>query len=128
MSTEQNLRSSGYAAMKHADALVILGSDFPYPQFFPKDAKVIRQADPVARKVVMFNNGALAFVELEMKAAGYVNFGTDVDDPDFSQLATSCGLLGLRVTSAMELHAKMKQFLAHDGPALLDVKVQRQEL
>src|ERR1700743_1174808 len=34
--------SSGYAAMKHADALVILGSDFPYPQFFPKNAKVIQ--------------------------------------------------------------------------------------
>jgi pyruvate dehydrogenase (quinone) len=79
-------------------------------------------------KVVVFNNGALAFVELEMKAAGYVNFGTDLDDPDFSQLATSCGFLGLRVTRAAELQVKTKQFLAHDGPALLDVKVQRQEL
>ena len=278
--------SSGYAAMKHADALVILGSDFPYPQFFPKDAKVIqidsrgeqigrrthvdvaligtvgstirtllpllqaksndeylkaaqkhhasarsglddlatadtgdgplrpefvvRTLDQLASedavftcdvgtptvwaaryltmngrrrligsfnhgsmacalpqaygaqavkrsrqvismsgdgglamlmgelltakqnklpiKVVVFNNGALAFVELEMKASGYVNFGTDLDDPDFSQLATSCGFLGLRVTQAAELQAKTKQFLAHDGPALLDVKVQRQEL
>jgi pyruvate dehydrogenase (quinone) len=79
-------------------------------------------------KVVVFNNGALAFVELEMKAAGYVNFGTDLDDPDFSQLATSCGFLGLRVTRAAELEAKTKQFLAHDGPALLDVKVKRHEL
>jgi len=79
-------------------------------------------------KVVVFNNGSLAFVELEMKAAGYVNFGTDLDDPDFSQLATSCGFLGLRVTHAAELQAKVEQFLAHDGPALLDVKVQRQEL
>src|SRR6202522_910595 len=76
-------------------------------------------------KVVVFNNGALAFVELEMKAAGYVNFGTDLDDPDFSQLATSCGFLGLRVTRAGELEAKMKQFLAYDGPALLDVKVKQ---
>jgi pyruvate dehydrogenase (quinone) len=278
--------SSGYAAMKHADALVILGSDFPYPQFFPKDAKVIqvdsrgeqigrrthvdvaligtvgstirallpllqaksndeylkaaqkhhasarsglddlatadtgdgplrpefvvRTLDQLASedavftcdvgtptvwaaryltmngrrrligsfnhgsmacalpqacgvqavkrsrqvismsgdgglamlmgelltakqnqlpiKVVVFNNGALAFVELEMKAAGYVNFGTDLDDPDFSQLATSCGFLGLHVTRAAELEAKTRQFLDHDGPALLDVKVQRQEL
>jgi pyruvate dehydrogenase (quinone) len=278
--------SSGYAAMKHADALVILGSDFPYPQFFPKDARVIqidsrgeqigrrthvdvaligtvgstirallpllqpksnneylkaaqkhytsarkglddlatadtgdgplrpefvvRTLDQLASqdaiftcdvgtptvwsaryltmngrrrligsfnhgsmacglpqacgaqavkrsrqvislsgdgglamllgelltakqnqlpiKVVVFNNGALAFVELEMKAAGYVNFGTDLEGPDFSQLATSCGFLGLRVTRAAELEAKTKQFLAHDGPALLDVKVKRQEL
>jgi len=278
--------SSGYAAMKHADALVILGSDFPYPQFFPKNAKVIQvdsrgeqigrrthvdvgligtvratieallpllrkktnqdfldkaqkhyvsarkglddlatsdtgdgplrpefvtrtlnelasdnavftcdvgtptvwaaryltmngkrrligsfnhgsmacalpqacgaQALDVGRqvismsgdgglamlmgelltakqnklpiKVVVFNNGALAFVELEMKAAGYVNFGTDLEDPNFAQLATSCGFLGLHVDRASDLAPAVKRFLAHDGPALLDVKVQRQEL
>lgn len=79
-------------------------------------------------KVVIFNNGALAFVELEMKAAGYLNFGTDLEDPDFSQLASSCGFLGLRVNRASELQTAMTKFLAHDGPALLDVKVQRQEL
>jgi pyruvate dehydrogenase (quinone) len=79
-------------------------------------------------KVVVFNNGALAFVELEMKAAGYINFGTDLEDPDFSQLATTCGFLGLRVNRASELQIAMKEFLAYDGPALLDVKVQRQEL
>jgi pyruvate dehydrogenase (quinone) len=79
-------------------------------------------------KVVVFNNGSLAFVELEMKAAGYVNFGTDLDDPDFTQLATACGFLGLQVNRASELRQTMERFLAHDGPALLDVKVQRQEL
>jgi pyruvate dehydrogenase (quinone) len=79
-------------------------------------------------KVVVFNNGSLAFVELEMKAAGYVNFGTDLDETDFAQLATSCGFLGLRVTRASDLEAKVKELLAHNGPSLLDVKVQRQEL
>ncbi len=79
-------------------------------------------------KVVVFNNGALAFVELEMKASGYVNFGTDLDDPDFAQLAISCGFLGLGVQRASDLETAMRQFLAHHGPALLDVKVQRQEL
>ena len=37
----------------------------------------------------MFNNGALAFVELEMKAAGIVNYGTDLDNPDFAGVARS---------------------------------------
>jgi pyruvate dehydrogenase (quinone) len=40
-------------------------------------------------KVVVFNNGALAFVELEMKAAGIVNYGTDLDNPDFAAVARS---------------------------------------
>jgi pyruvate dehydrogenase (quinone) len=79
-------------------------------------------------KVIVFNNGALAFVELEMKAAGYVNFGTNLENPDFAQLATSCGFLGLHVERASDLRPALTQFLAHDGPALIDVSVQRQEL
>jgi pyruvate dehydrogenase (quinone) len=79
-------------------------------------------------KVVVFNNGALAFVELEMKAAGYVNFGTDLDDPDFTQLAMSCGFFARKVTRAADLRDAVSEMLAHDGPALLDVSVQRQEL
>jgi pyruvate dehydrogenase (quinone) len=79
-------------------------------------------------KVIVFNNGALAFVELEMKAAGYVNFGTDLDDPNFAQLARSCGFLGLHVERASELRGAIIEMLEHDGPALLDVRVQRQEL
>jgi pyruvate dehydrogenase (quinone) len=35
-------------------------------------------------KIVVFNNGALSFVELEMKAAGLVNFGTELEDPNFA--------------------------------------------
>jgi pyruvate dehydrogenase (quinone) len=35
-------------------------------------------------KIVVFNNGALSFVELEMKAAGIVTFGTELLDADFA--------------------------------------------
>ena len=48
-------------------------------------------------KVVVLNNGALAFVELEMKADGLVNFGTDLDNPDFAEVARAVGLHGVRV-------------------------------
>lgn len=33
-------------------------------------------------KVVIFNNGVLGFVALEMKAAGFVELGTDLENPD----------------------------------------------
>jgi len=79
-------------------------------------------------KVIVFNNGALAFVELEMKAAGYVNFGTNLENPDFAELATSCGFLGLHVERASDLRPALTQLLAHDGPALIEVSVKRQEL
>ena len=45
-------------------------------------------------KVVVFNNCALSFVELEMKAAGIVTFGTDLDNPDFAGIARAAGLFG----------------------------------
>ncbi len=79
-------------------------------------------------KVVVFNNGALSFVELEMKAAGIVTYGTDLDDPDFAGIARSAGLLGARVTQADELEGALKEAFAHDGPALVEVHTARHEL
>jgi pyruvate dehydrogenase (quinone) len=79
-------------------------------------------------KVVVFNNGALAFVELEMKAAGFVNYGTDLDNPDFAGIARAVGLLGATVEKADELEPALKAAFAHNGPALVDIKVARQEL
>ena len=45
-------------------------------------------------KVSVFRNDALAFVELEMKAAGFLEFGTDLHNPDFAKMAEAAGLLG----------------------------------
>jgi pyruvate dehydrogenase (quinone) len=79
-------------------------------------------------KVVVFNNGALSFVELEMKAAGVVNWGTDLDNPDFAAIATATGLFGVRVEHAADLEAALTAAFAHDGPALVDVRTARHEL
>jgi pyruvate dehydrogenase (quinone) len=79
-------------------------------------------------KVVVFSNGALSFVELEMKAAGIVTFGTDLDNPDFAGIARAAGLFGARVDKAGELEDALRAAFAHDGPALVDVRTARQEL
>ena len=79
-------------------------------------------------KVVVFSNGALSFVELEMKAAGIVTYGTDLEDPDFAGIARAAGLFGARVEKADELEDALQAAFAHDGPALVDVRTARQEL
>jgi pyruvate dehydrogenase (quinone) len=79
-------------------------------------------------KIVVFNNGALAFVELEMKAAGIATYGTDLLDPDFAGIATAAGLLGVRVEAAEELEPALQTAFSHDGPALVDVRTARHEL
>jgi pyruvate dehydrogenase (quinone) len=79
-------------------------------------------------KVVVFDNGALSFVELEMKAAGIVTYGTDLDNPDFAGMARAAGLFGARVEKAGELEDTLRDAFAHGGPALIDVRTARQEL
>jgi pyruvate dehydrogenase (quinone) len=219
---------SGYKAIKEADALLMLGTDFPYQQFYPDNAKVIqvdirgRNLGPIrpeyvaglanrlaaddavftvdvgspvvwaARfvtmngrrrlvgsfnhgtmacalphavgaqtafrdrqvvalagdggltmlfgelitlmqnrlpvKVIVFNNASLNFVELEMKAAGIVNFGTDLVNPNFADVAQAMGMFGRRVEQPGDLEQALADAFAHDGPAVVDVITARQEL
>jgi pyruvate dehydrogenase (quinone) len=91
------------------------------------DLITLRQQElPV--KVVVFTNGALSFVELEMKAAGVVHFGTELDNPDFAAVAQALGMHGQRVERPDDLEAALRAAFDHDGPALVEVLVARQEL
>jgi pyruvate dehydrogenase (quinone) len=79
-------------------------------------------------KVIVFNNGALSFVELEMKAAGIVTYGTDLTNPDFAGIAAAAGLFSARVDRADQLGSALEEAFAHDGPALVDIATVRHEL
>lgn len=79
-------------------------------------------------KIVVFNNSSLNFVEVEMKAAGFVNFGTGLDNPNFADVATAIGLHGQRVEMPDDLPGALRAAFDHDGPALVDVVTARQEL
>ncbi|WP_063034858.1 ubiquinone-dependent pyruvate dehydrogenase [Nocardia grenadensis] len=79
-------------------------------------------------KVIVFNNSSLNFVELEMKAAGVVNFGTELSNPDFGAAARAMGIWGRRVEAPGDLEPAVAEALAYEGPALVDVVVARQEL
>ena len=79
-------------------------------------------------KVVVFKNDALAFVELEMKAAGILEFATDLHNPDFAKMAEAAGLLGLTAETPDQVRPMITKALRHDGPALIEVLVHRQEL
>jgi pyruvate dehydrogenase (quinone) len=91
------------------------------------DLLTLKQHDlPV--KLIIFRNDSLAFVELEMKAAGILDYGTDLHNPDFAKIAEGAGLLGLRAETPDQVEPMIAQALEHDGPALVEVLVSRQEL
>ncbi|MEA5456407.1 ubiquinone-dependent pyruvate dehydrogenase [Sinomonas sp. JGH33] len=79
-------------------------------------------------KLVVFNNASLNFIELEMKSAGFVNYGTGLDNPNFAAVAEALGIKGVRVNESSELERGLKEAFDHDGPALVDVVTIRQEL
>jgi pyruvate dehydrogenase (quinone) len=79
-------------------------------------------------KIVVFNNGSLGFVELEMKAAGILDFATDLKNPDFAKMADAASVLGLKAETPEQVRPMLIEALQHDGPALVEVVVNRQEL
>ena len=79
-------------------------------------------------KMVVFNNSSLNFVELEMKAAGFVTYGTDLVNPDFAAVANAMGIKGIRVEKSKELRNALRDAFSHKGPALVDVATERDEL
>lgn len=79
-------------------------------------------------KIVVFNNATLGFVEMEQKAAGYVDTNVALKNPDFGAVAAQMGFFGARVTRSDELDSVLRAAFAHDGPALVDVVTETLEL
>jgi pyruvate dehydrogenase (quinone) len=79
-------------------------------------------------KVVVFNNGALGFIELEQKSTGFLDFGTEFKNPNFAAMAESVGIRGIRLEDAADVEPGIAAALAHEGPVLVDAVVNRQEL
>jgi pyruvate dehydrogenase (quinone) len=79
-------------------------------------------------KVIVYNNSSLAFVAMEMKAGGYLDTGTNLENPNFAAMANAMGLLGIRVEESAEVEPALRRAMAHDGPVLVDAVTAKQEL
>jgi pyruvate dehydrogenase (quinone) len=139
---------SGYRAMEHCDALVMLGTDFPYRQFPPEGVPVI-QVDlrgenigrrvPVAVPLVGTVKDTIEALlplltaksdaeHLDRMTAHYRRARSRLDNPDFAGIAQAAGLFGVRVEKAGELEDALRAAFSHDGAALVDVRTDRHEL
>jgi pyruvate dehydrogenase (quinone) len=79
-------------------------------------------------KVVVFNNGALGFIELEQKSTGFLATGTELQNPNFAAMAEAVGVRGIRLEDPGDVEAGIAAALAHEGPVLVDAVVNRTEL
>jgi pyruvate dehydrogenase (quinone) len=79
-------------------------------------------------KIVVFNNGTLGFVELEQKSTGFLDFGVDLQNPNFAAMAEAIGIRGIRLEDPADVEEGLAAAFAHDGPVLVDAVVNRTEL
>lgn len=79
-------------------------------------------------KILVFDNSRLGMVKLEQEQGGLPEFGTVLDNPDLAQVATAMGLASRRVTDPDEVDDAVAWLLAQEGPTLLDVVTNPDEI
>jgi pyruvate oxidase len=70
---------------------------------------------------VILDNGELAKISKEQRAAHWDVWQTSLHNPNFAAFADLCGAKGFRVTSLDQLDDALGAALAHRGPALVDI-------
>ena len=73
---------------------------------------------------IIFNNGSLDFVKIEMQEAGIVPFGVDFKNPNFARVAEAMGAKGIRIEEPADVRDGLAEALAwKDGPVVVDAVV-----
>ncbi|MGC1204828.1 MAG: thiamine pyrophosphate-dependent enzyme [Flavobacteriaceae bacterium] len=84
------------------------------------DLMTISQYD-IPVKIVVFNNRSLGMVKLEMNVAGYPDWQTDMENPDFAQVAQAMNITSWNVEKCKNVESTLKKAFAHKGPALINI-------
>jgi pyruvate dehydrogenase (quinone) len=120
------LQAIGAQAASRGRQVISFSGDGGFSMMMGDFLTLVQMKLPV--KIIVLNNGTLGFVELEMKANGFIDSGCDLQNPNFATMAQAVGVKGIRVEKPQDLRAAVQEALAHDGPALVDVVSARQEL
>ena len=79
-------------------------------------------------KCIVFNNSKLGLVKMEMESMGYADWGIDLKNPNFADCGIAMGGKGIRIENPADLDAGIKEALAMDGPVVVDVVTDPNEL
>ncbi len=71
---------------------------------------------------VLLNNDELGKISKEQRAGNWDVWQTSLHNPNFAQYAELCGALGVEVSAAEELDEALAGALAHEGPALVEIR------
>ena len=120
------LQALGAQAAQPHRQVISLSGDGGFTMMMGDMLTAVQQKLPI--KIILFNNSSLGFVAMEMKAGGYLDTATDLQNPDFAAMAKVAGFTSFRADDSTNLKETLTQALAHPGPVLVDVRTERNEL
>jgi pyruvate oxidase len=71
--------------------------------------------------VIILNNRELAMIRVEQTIGEYPTVTTELNNPDFSEYAISCGGTGFRVKKPDELKDALEKAMVAKKPAIVDI-------
>lgn len=120
------LQALGAQAAQPHRQVISLSGDGGFTMMMGDMLTAVQQKLPI--KIILFNNSSLGFVAMEMKAGGYLDTATDLQNPDFAAMAKVAGFTSFHADDSTNLKETLTQALAHPGPVLVDVRTERNEL
>ncbi|MEO8253903.1 MAG: thiamine pyrophosphate-dependent enzyme [Flavobacterium sp.] len=72
-------------------------------------------------KIIIFNNRSLGMVKLEMRVQGYMDWQTDMVNPDFVKLAESMNIAAWEAKESNEVESALSNAFRHNGPAIISI-------
>ena len=109
-----------WAAVGNERPIIAVAGDAGFCQYLAEMTTAVKYKMPI--KAIILNNNELGKISKEQRAAEFDVWATDLYNPNFAQYAEGCGALGIEVTERDQLLDAMKKIMAHNGPALLEIK------
>jgi pyruvate dehydrogenase (quinone) len=72
-------------------------------------------------KIIIFNNRALGMVKLEMRVQGYIDWQTDMINPDFVKIAEAMNIAAWEAKEPKDVELALKSGFNHKGPAIINI-------
>ncbi len=109
-----------WAAVRGQREVVAISGDGGFGQYAMELTTAVKYGMPIRH--VLLDNDELAKISKEQRAGKWAVWQTGLVNPDFAEVARSCGAFGVRVDRLEELDDALAAAFAHDGPALVHVR------
>lgn len=71
--------------------------------------------------MIVVNNGAFSWIEAAQRSFAEFSFGVEFDDLDYAAISEEFGRTGFRVENADEYEQTLREAVALDAPAVVDL-------